>query len=72
MKTQIMKMSTKIKPIEYFVGQNIEFSYETSLQNIGTTREYTRGAIQKVNRVTVNVLDDKGNLWKVNKEDILK
>ena len=30
------------------------------------------GVIQKVNPVTVHVVDFKGNLWKVEKEDILR
>ena len=38
MKTQIVKRVTK-PIIEYKVGQNISFSYEVPLQNIGWTTE---------------------------------
>jgi hypothetical protein len=70
MKTQIIK--TAPKPIiEYKIGQNIEFRYEVPLQNIGWTTEITEGTIQKVNRVTIDVLDTNGNTWRVNKEDII-
>jgi hypothetical protein len=71
MKTQIVKKATK-PIVEYKIGQSIEFSYPVPLQNIGWTTETEEGIIQKVNRVTVNALDIDGNLWKVNKEDILK
>jgi hypothetical protein len=71
MKTQIVKKATK-PIVEYKIGQSIEFSYPVPLQNIGWTTKTKEGTIQKVNRVTVNVLDIDGNLWKVNKEDILK
>jgi hypothetical protein len=70
MKTQIVKRVTK-PIIEYKVGQNISFSYEVPLQNIGWTTEIEEGIIQKVNRVTIMVLDSIGNIWKVNKEDII-
>jgi hypothetical protein len=71
MKTQIVKRVTK-PIIEYTIGQTIKFSYEVPLQNIGWTTEIEEGIIQKVNRVTIMVLDNIGNIWKVNKEDIVK
>ena len=70
MKTQIIKRATK-PIIEYKVGQNVKFSYPVPLQNIGWTTEIEEGIIQKVNRVTITALDSMGNIWKVNKEDIL-
>jgi|APGre2960657444_1045066.scaffolds.fasta_scaffold731491_1 hypothetical protein len=70
MKTQIIK--TVPKPIiEYKIGQSIEFRYEVPLQNIGWTTEITEGVIEKINRVTIDVLDSNGNTWRVNKEDII-
>lgn len=71
MKTQIIKTATK-PIIEYKIGQRIKFSYQTPLQNIGWTTEITEGVIEKINRVTIDVLDSEGNTWRVNKEDILK
>jgi len=71
MKTQIIKRVTK-PIIEYKVGQSIEFSYPVPLQNIGWTTEIEEGIIQKVNRVTITALDSIGNIWKVNKEDIVQ
>ena len=70
MKTQIVKRVSK-PIIEYKVGQSIEFSYPVPLQNIGWTTEIEEGIIQKVNRVTITALDSVGNIWKVNKEDII-
>lgn len=70
MKTQIIKKAA-VKEIEYKIGQEITFRYDVPLQNIGWTYEKGKGVIEKVNRVTVHVLDDKGNLWKVNKYDIV-
>mgnify|MGYP000980833543 CR=1 FL=1 len=37
----------------------------------GWTTEIEEGIIQKVNRVTITALDSIGNIWKVNKEDII-
>ena len=70
MKTQIIKKAAVKKP-EFTVGQYITFRYEAQLQNIGWGYEKENGTIQKVNRVTVHVLDNEGNLWKVNNDDVL-
>ena len=70
MKTQIIKKATVKKP-DFKIGEKITFRYQVPLQNIGWTYEKGIGIIDKVNRVTVNVLDDKGNLWKVDKYDVV-
>jgi hypothetical protein len=70
MKTQIIKKAAVKKP-EFTVGQYITFRYEVQVQNIGWGYEKENGTIQKVNRVTVHVLDNEGNLWKVNNDDVL-
>ena len=70
MKTQIIKKSAVKKP-EFTVGQHITFKYEVPVQNIGWGYEKGIGVIQKVNRVTVHVLDNEGNLWKVNNDDVV-
>jgi hypothetical protein len=71
MKTQIIK--TAQKPIvTHRVGDLVKFRYQIQEQNIGWKYECTTGCITKVNRVTVNVLDGNDNLWRVNKEDIVK
>jgi hypothetical protein len=70
MKTQIIKKAA-IKTPEFTVGQHITFKYEVPVQNIGWGYEKGTGVIQKVNRVTVHVLDNEGNLWKVNNDDIV-
>jgi hypothetical protein len=70
MKTQIIKKAAVKKP-EFTVGQHITFKYEVPVQNIGWGYEKGTGVIQKVNRVTVHVLDNEGNLWKVNNDDVL-
>jgi len=70
MKTQIIKKAAVKKP-EFTVGQHITFMYEAPVQNIGWGYEKSTGVIQKVNRVTVHVLDNEGNLWKVNNDDVI-
>jgi hypothetical protein len=70
MKTQIIKKAAVKKP-EFTVGQHITFKYEVPVQNIGWGYEKGTGVIQKINRITVHVLDNEGNLWKVNNDDVL-
>jgi hypothetical protein len=70
MKTQIIKKAAVKKP-SFTVGQHITFKYEVPVQNIGWGYEKSTGVIQKVNRVTVHVLDNEGNLWKVNNDDVI-
>jgi hypothetical protein len=71
MKTQIIKTAQKPE-VTHRVGDLVKFRYQIQEQNIGWTYEHTTGCITKVNRVTVNVLDGNDNLWRVNKEDIVK
>jgi hypothetical protein len=70
MKTQIIKRAEVQLP-KYKVGDIITFRYEVQVQNIGWGYESETGMIEKINKVTVLVLDQEGNLWKVNKDDIL-
>jgi hypothetical protein len=70
MKTQIIKRAEVPFP-QYKVGDIIKFRYEVQVQNIGWGYESETGMIEKINKVTVLVLDQEGNLWKVNKDDIL-
>ena len=71
MKTQIIKTPQKPE-VTHRVGDLVKFRYWAQEQNIGWKYEYTTGCIMKVNRVTVNVLDGNDNLWRVNKDDIVK
>jgi hypothetical protein len=70
MATQIIKKA-EVKQPEYKVGETINFRFQVPEQNIGWSWASKMATIQKVNRVTVHALDDKGNLWKVEKSDIL-
>jgi hypothetical protein len=70
MATQIIKKA-EVKQPEYKVGETIYFRFQVPEQNIGWRWASNKAIIQKVNRVTVHALDDKGNLWKVEKSDIL-
>ena len=70
MKTQIIKRAEVQLP-KHKVGDIITFRYEVQVQNIGWGYESETGMIEKINKVTVLVLDQEGNLWKVNKDDIL-
>ena len=71
MKTQIIKRPEVQLP-QYKVGDIITFRYEVQVQNIGWGYESETGMIEKINKVTLLVMDQEGNIWKVNKEDILK
>jgi hypothetical protein len=71
MKTQIIKPAETKKP-EFHVGGKIVFQYWVPLQNIGWGTERKTGAIQKVNRVTLHVLDNENNVWRVNKVDVVE
>jgi hypothetical protein len=71
MATQIIKKAASAQP-KIALGERIQFKYWVQLQNIGWGTEVEEGVIQKVNPVTVHVVDFKGNLWKVEKEDILR
>lgn len=70
MKTQIIKKAESQFP-KYKVGDIITFRYEVPLQNIGWGYEKERGMIEKINKVTLIVMDQEGNLWKVNKYDVV-
>ena len=70
MKTQIIKRPEVQLP-QYKVGDIITFRYEVQVQNIGWGYERETGMIEKINKVTLIVMDQEGNLWKVNKEDVL-
>ena len=70
MKTQIIKKAA-VKEVEYKVGQEVTFRYRVPLQNIGWTYKTEKGHIQKVNRVSVHVLDNKFDLWMVDKYDVV-
>jgi hypothetical protein len=70
MKTQIIKRAEVQLP-KHKVGDIITFRYEVQVQNIGWGYESETGMIEKINKVTLLVLDQEGNLWKVNKEDVL-
>ena len=54
----------------FTLGQGIKFPISVPLQNIGTTYEYRQGIVIKVNRVTVDVQDAKGNIYRVDKCDL--
>jgi hypothetical protein len=70
MKTQIIKRAEVPFP-KYKVGDIITFRHEVQVQNIGWGYESETGMIEKINKVTLLVMDQEGNIWKVNKEDIL-
>jgi hypothetical protein len=70
MKTQIIKKAEVQFP-KYKVGDMITFRYEVPVQNIGWGYEKEIGMIEKINKVTLIVMDQEGNLWKVNNEDVL-
>jgi len=70
MKTQIIKRAEVQFP-KHKVGDIITFRYEVPVQNIGWGYTSETGMIEKINKVTLIVMDQEGNLWKVNKEDVL-
>ena len=70
MATQIIKKAA-VKEREFKVGETIDFRCQVPEQNIGWNYKRVSGVIQKVNKVTVHVLDEENNLWKVEKYDVL-
>ena len=53
------QVQAKVKPQ---VDDQIKFPVWVPLQNIGSTIEVYSGKVTQVNRVTVDVVDDKGNV----------
>ena len=68
-------MATLIKqaetPVRTFnVNDKVAFTVWVPLQNIGTTAETKYGDIVKVNRKTVDVVDENGNTWRVGMDEV--
>lgn len=58
-------------PVRTFnVNDKVAFTVWVPLQNIGTTAETRFGDIVKVNRKTVDVVDEYGNTWRVGMDEI--
>ena len=55
----------------FTVGQSIKFPLWVPLQNIGTTIEFFDGIIVKVNRVTIDIQTANGNVYRVDKFDLI-
>jgi hypothetical protein len=69
MATKLIKKAVKVEKV-FNVGDKIKFGVEVSLQNIGRTVEMRDGMVVKVNRVTIDVEDNFGNIYRVDKMDI--
>jgi hypothetical protein len=57
------------KEIEFKIGQFILAGKWLPLQNIGTTLKYFPAKVLKVNRVSLNVETENGDIYRVPKRD---
>jgi hypothetical protein len=58
-------------PIKTFkIGDHISFTIWIPLQNIGQQPKTKMGNIVKVNRKTVDAIDEIGNTWRVGMNEI--
>ena len=53
------------------VGNQITFPVWVPLQSVGEVKEERSGKVTKVNRVTVDAVDEYGNTWKVRMDEII-
>lgn len=67
--TKLIKKSTQ--PLKRFnLNDQVIFEVWIPLQNIGSTTEDRIGTIVKINRKTVDVIDNEGNTWRVGMDEI--
>ena len=69
MTTRLIKKALEQERV-FVVGEDVKFPILVPLQNIGTTYEWNDGIVVKVNRVTINVQTENGNVYRVNKGDL--
>ena len=70
MSTRLIKKAP-VQERVFTVGQSIKFPLWVPLQNIGTTIEFFDGIIVKVNRVTIDIQTANGNVYRVDKFDLI-
>jgi hypothetical protein len=71
MATLIKKAETVKQTRTFSTGETVTFQVQVPLQNIGTTYEDRTGVIVKVNRKTIDVVENKyGNTWRVNMDEV--
>ena len=70
MATRLIKKAP-VQDRVFTVGQSIKFPLWVPLQNIGTTIEFFDGIIVKVNRVTIDIQTANGNVYRVDKFDLI-
>ena len=69
MATRLIKKAP-VQERVFTVGQSIKFPIWVPLQNIGTTIELFDGIIVKINRVTIDIQDNYGDIYRVDKFDL--
>jgi hypothetical protein len=69
MATRLIKKAP-VQERVFTVGQSIKFPIWVPLQNIGTTMEWFDGIIVKINRVTIDIQDNYGDIYRVDKFDL--
>ena len=69
MSTRLIKKAP-VQERVFTVGQSIKFPIWVPLQNIGTTMEWFDGIIVKINRVTIDIQDNYGDIYRVDKFDL--
>ena len=69
---RLIKKAEKVKQTRTFsTGETVTFQVQVPLQNIGTTYEDRTGVIVKVNRKTIDVIENEyGNTWRVGMDEV--
>ena len=68
MATLIKRAEKSVK--EFNVGDHISFTIWIPLQNVGSEAITKTATIVKVNRKTVDALDEFGNTWRVGMDEV--
>lgn len=69
MATKLIKKAAIVEK-QFHVGQLLRFPIQVALQNIGTTDEWHEGKVVKVNKVTIDIEHENGNVYRVDKWDL--
>ena len=69
MSTRLIKQAVKKVENNFTVGDKVLFEVWVPLQNIGMTTETMSGTVVKVNKVTIDVKTDSGDIYRTDIRD---
>ena len=65
-------IKTAPRPVKTFnIGDRIKFTIWIPLQNIGSEAATKTATVVKINRKTLDALDEFGNTWRVGMDEII-